>query len=251
MYKFGHITKEEKDNLAEIDRRKIMETNIYKYSVYGNLKPIMKEVFAWTRTYTANLYHALEDDHLDSVGDYNITSKYLLLNFYPEWVVVLVLNNDPDIIKISLWAKLGDARVQVKNFLFDRARFGTFGRLGDDLMSYQRKLLAGKEDQYTKHINRVFENYSAELNRIINKIRLNCVKRLDKARLDAKKTKFLHRIFDNCIDLLVQHPNKYTSLRLTQRNLRNLENYVSTGKYGDLSDEDIRNLAKNFLGERL
>lgn len=79
-----------------------METNIYKYSVYGNLKPIMKEVFAWTRTYTANLYHALEDDHLDSVGDYNITSKYLLLNFYPEWFVLLVLNNDPDIIKISL-----------------------------------------------------------------------------------------------------------------------------------------------------
>lgn len=84
LYKFGHITKEEKDNLAKIDRRKIMETNIYKYSVYGNLKPIMKEVFAWTRTYTANLYHALEDDHLDRVGDYNITSKYLLLNFYPE-----------------------------------------------------------------------------------------------------------------------------------------------------------------------
>lgn len=231
--------------------RKIMETNIYKYSVYGNLKPIMKEVFAWTRTYTANLYYALEDDHLDSVGDYNITSKYLLLNFYPEWFVVLVLNNDPDIIKISLWAKLGDTRVQVKNFLFDRARFGTFGRLGDDLMSYQRKLLAGKEDQYTKHINRVFENYSAELNRIINKIRLNCIKRLDKARLVAKKTKFLHRIFDNCSDLLVQHPNKYTSLRLTQRNLRNLENYVLTGKYAGLSDEDIRNLAKNFLGERL
>ena len=230
-----------------MEKKKTMKTNVYKYSVYGNLKPIMKKVFEWTRAYTNNLYREIEDSQLNDSMRYDLTGTYVVLNRYPKWYVQLVPIKNTEVLKISLWFDMIGECKCVKTFIFDRAQFGSFGRLGDDLVSYQRKVLAGKEDQYTKHIDRVFENYSAELNHMADKIRLNCIKRLNQARLEKKKIEFYHRVFDRCLDLLMRQPKKYSGLYLTQRDLNDLKLF---GDFYKLTDEDVTNIAKRFLNKQ-
>ena len=230
-----------------MEKKKTMKTNVYKYSVYGNLKPIMKKVFEWTRAYANNLYHEIEDSQLNDSMRYDLTGTYMVLNRYPKWYVQLVPIKNTELLKISLWFDMIGECKCVKTFIFERAQFGGFGRLGDDLVSYQGKVLAGKEDLYTKHIDRVFENYSIELNSMVNKIRLNCIKRLNQARLEKKKIEFYHSVFDSCLDLLMRQPKKYSGLYLTQRDLNDLKLFSDFYK---LTDEDIAKIAKRFLNKQ-